>query len=106
MQIMIDAMTLEGKWFGPEPSVAPTIVMLHEGLGSVSTWRDFPEQLTEATGPACSLIRDQGTAIPLQLYCPDLSLLCIVRRRKYCHGFSKRSDLGEDSSSVIATARR
>src|SRR5664280_586155 len=50
MQIMIDAMTLEGKWFGPEPSVAPTIVMLHEGLGSVSTWRDFPEQLTEATG--------------------------------------------------------
>lgn len=50
MQIMIDAMTLEGKWFGPEPSVAPTIVMLHKGLGSVSTWRDFPEQLTEATG--------------------------------------------------------
>jgi pimeloyl-ACP methyl ester carboxylesterase len=50
MQISIDAMTIEGKWFGPEPSMAPTIVMLHEGLGSVSTWRDFPQQLTEATG--------------------------------------------------------
>lgn len=29
---------------------APTIVMLHEGLGSVTTWRDFPERLAERTG--------------------------------------------------------
>jgi pimeloyl-ACP methyl ester carboxylesterase len=29
---------------------APTIVMLHEGLGSVSMWKDFPEQLARATG--------------------------------------------------------
>jgi pimeloyl-ACP methyl ester carboxylesterase len=28
----------------------PTIVMLHEGLGSVSMWRDFPARLGEATG--------------------------------------------------------
>ncbi len=28
---------------------APTIVMLHEGLGSVSMWKDFPEQLARAT---------------------------------------------------------
>ena len=26
------------------------LVMLHEGLGSVSMWKDFPEQLAEATG--------------------------------------------------------
>ncbi len=50
MQITIDAMTLEGKWFGPQPPVAPTIVMLHEGLGSLTTWRDFPAQVAEATG--------------------------------------------------------
>lgn len=29
---------------------APTIVMLHEGLGSVSMWRDFPRRLAEVTG--------------------------------------------------------
>ncbi|PPR57809.1 MAG: 2-succinyl-6-hydroxy-2,4-cyclohexadiene-1-carboxylate synthase [Alphaproteobacteria bacterium MarineAlpha4_Bin2] len=29
---------------------APTIVMLHEGLGSVSTWRDFPDKLGVTTG--------------------------------------------------------
>jgi pimeloyl-ACP methyl ester carboxylesterase len=28
----------------------PDLLLLHEGLGSVSTWRDFPERLAEATG--------------------------------------------------------
>jgi pimeloyl-ACP methyl ester carboxylesterase len=41
---------LEYEWLGPEPSAAPTIVMLHEGLGSVSLWRDFPQAVQEATG--------------------------------------------------------
>ena len=27
-----------------------TIVMLHEGLGSVAMWKDFPERVAEATG--------------------------------------------------------
>jgi pimeloyl-ACP methyl ester carboxylesterase len=31
---------------------APTLVFLHEGLGSVSGWRDFPAQLARATGCA------------------------------------------------------
>jgi pimeloyl-ACP methyl ester carboxylesterase len=29
---------------------APTLVFLHEGLGSVSMWRDFPQQVAAATG--------------------------------------------------------
>lgn len=29
---------------------APTLVFLHEGLGSVSQWRDFPQRLAAATG--------------------------------------------------------
>ena len=28
----------------------PTIVFLHEGLGSISLWRDFPQQVVERTG--------------------------------------------------------
>ena len=28
----------------------PTLVFLHEGLGSVSMWRDFPEKAAQATG--------------------------------------------------------
>jgi pimeloyl-ACP methyl ester carboxylesterase len=29
---------------------APLVVFLHEGLGSISTWRDFPARLCEAAG--------------------------------------------------------
>lgn len=41
---------LEIRWIGPGPSEAPTLVFLHEGLGSVSLWRDFPDRLAAATG--------------------------------------------------------
>jgi len=29
---------------------APTLVFLHEGLGSISQWRDFPERIVAASG--------------------------------------------------------
>lgn len=41
---------LEYAWHGPPPSAAPVLVFLHEGLGCVSTWRDFPARLADATG--------------------------------------------------------
>jgi pimeloyl-ACP methyl ester carboxylesterase len=41
---------LEYRMIGPRPHEAPTIVMLHEGLGSAGLWRAFPEQLASATG--------------------------------------------------------
>ena len=33
----------------PRPG-APAIVFLHEGLGSISMWRDFPQRVADATG--------------------------------------------------------
>lgn len=50
LTIQAGGKTLEARCFGPAPGTKPTIVMLHEGLGSVSLWRDFPEQLAERTG--------------------------------------------------------
>ncbi len=41
---------LEYRLLGPSPSEAPTIVMLHEGLGSAAQWGDFPDRLQAATG--------------------------------------------------------
>jgi pimeloyl-ACP methyl ester carboxylesterase len=32
------------------PGSSPGILLLHEGLGSVSMWREFPEELAQATG--------------------------------------------------------
>ena len=41
---------LEYRWIGPRPDKAPTIIFLHEGLGSAGMWRDFPDRVAEATG--------------------------------------------------------
>jgi pimeloyl-ACP methyl ester carboxylesterase len=41
---------LEYRWIGPRPADAPTIVFLHEGLGCLGMWRDFPDRLASATG--------------------------------------------------------
>ncbi|MEP3232846.1 MAG: alpha/beta hydrolase [Hyphomicrobiales bacterium] len=48
--IQIGTTKLEAQCFGPPPSNAPTIIMLHEGLGCIALWRDFPSRLAEATG--------------------------------------------------------
>ena len=41
---------LEAAWHGPRANEAPTIVLLHEGLGSVSAWKDWPAELAEKSG--------------------------------------------------------
>src|ERR1700681_4803822 len=48
--LTIGASELEYRMIGPAPDDAPTIVMLHEGLGSVGLWGDFPDRLQAATG--------------------------------------------------------
>ncbi len=50
IRIQADGAELEAVCVGPSPSEAPTIVMLHEGLGCVSLWRDFPDRLAQETG--------------------------------------------------------
>ena len=40
---------IEYQWLGSEDATRPLIVFLHEGLGSVAMWKDFPKQLCEAT---------------------------------------------------------
>ncbi len=47
---MVEGLQLEAACFGPPPEQAPTLVLLHEGLGCVALWRDFPEKLATATG--------------------------------------------------------
>src|ERR1700731_2836092 len=47
--LKIGAADLEYRMIGPAPDEAPTIVMLHEGLGSAGLWGDFPEKLQAAT---------------------------------------------------------
>jgi len=47
--LTIGASDLEYRMIGPAPDNAPTIVMLHEGLGSTGLWGDFPDRLQATT---------------------------------------------------------
>jgi pimeloyl-ACP methyl ester carboxylesterase len=48
--IEIGPMRLDYRMIGPRPDAAPTLVLLHEGLGCVEMWNDFPDRLAAATG--------------------------------------------------------
>jgi pimeloyl-ACP methyl ester carboxylesterase len=41
---------IEHAFIAPEREAAPLVVFLHEGLGSLSMWRDFPKRLCDAAG--------------------------------------------------------
>jgi pimeloyl-ACP methyl ester carboxylesterase len=42
------AVSIEHRWIGRERANAPLVVFLHEGLGSLSAWKDFPQRLCDS----------------------------------------------------------
>src|SRR5882724_9730808 len=48
--LTIGSSELEYRMLGPAPDAAPTMVLLHEGLGCAALWGDFPDKLAAATG--------------------------------------------------------
>jgi pimeloyl-ACP methyl ester carboxylesterase len=65
----INGADLEYRMIGPLPDQAPTIVMLHEGLGSAALWGDFPDRLQAATGAGVFVYSraGYGTSSPVKL---------------------------------------
>jgi pimeloyl-ACP methyl ester carboxylesterase len=55
--LIIDGIRLECRRIA---GAEPTLVFLHEGLGSVSLWRDFPDRVAAATGLAALVYSRQG----------------------------------------------
>jgi pimeloyl-ACP methyl ester carboxylesterase len=51
---------VEYAWHGPGPGEAATLVFLHEGLGSVAAWRDFPVRLADASGCGALVFSRRG----------------------------------------------
>ena len=50
LSLSIGGKRIEAAWHGPPPERAPTLVLLHEGLGSVAMWKEVPQRLAERTG--------------------------------------------------------
>ena len=42
--------SIEYQWLGDDNARAPLLVFLHEGLGSLAMWKDFPERLCREAG--------------------------------------------------------
>lgn len=104
----IDDQRLEGAWWGPAPDAAPTLVLLHEGLGCVGLWNDFPAKLADATGCGVFAYSRAGygksSAIPLPR---PLSYMHDEARERLpkildCIGFRKGALIGHSDGASIA----
>ena len=100
---------LEYRWFGPGPSKAPTIVLLHEGLGSAGLWGDFPSELARQTGCGVFVYSRAGygassiVSLPRAFsYMHDEALIVLPRLLETI-GFARGLLLGSSDGASIAT---
>jgi pimeloyl-ACP methyl ester carboxylesterase len=100
---------LEYRMIGPRPNEAPTIVMLHEGLGSVGLWGAFPEQLASATGAGVLVYsranygKSSPGTLPRSVKFMDEEALDILPRVLAAIGFERGVLFGQSDGASIAT---
>ncbi|MFT6878717.1 MAG: pimeloyl-ACP methyl ester carboxylesterase [Granulosicoccus sp.] len=107
-QLCANSMSLEYTCFGPPPSQAPTLVLLHEGLGSAGLWRDFPTQLVESTGfgvfaySRAGYGRSDSVTLPRPLNYMTCEATDILPRVLDAIGFSQGILIGHSDGATIA----
>ena len=100
---------LEYRMIGPRPDAAPTIVMLHEGLGSVGLWGAFPEALATATGAGVFVYsrtnygRSSPGKLPRTVHFMHEEALDVLPRVLAAIGFERGILLGHSDGASIAT---
>src|ERR1700722_10811424 len=106
--LAIGAAKLEYRMIGPTPEEAPTIVMLHEGLGSAGLWGDFPEKLAAATGAGVLVYSRAGygastpVALPRPLDYMQIEALDVLPKLLDQIGFRRGMLLGHSDGASIA----
>ena len=60
MRLAVDDVELEATWVGPARDGGAVLVFLHEGLGSITQWRDTPEAIARACGRPALVYARQG----------------------------------------------
>jgi pimeloyl-ACP methyl ester carboxylesterase len=100
---------LEYRMIGPRPEAAPTIVMLHEGLGSVGLWGSFPDELAKATGAGVFAYsragygRSSGATLPRSISFLNEEAREVLPRVLAAIGFQRGLLLGHSDGASIAT---
>src|ERR1700730_13830902 len=107
--LRIGASDLEYRMIGPAPVDAPTVVMLHEGLGSAGLWGDFPEKLQAATGAGVFVYSRAGyggstpVTLPRPLDYMHVEALDVLPKLLAKIGFRRGLLLGHSDGASIAT---
>jgi pimeloyl-ACP methyl ester carboxylesterase len=99
---------LEYRMIGPPPADAPTLVLLHEGLGCAALWGEFPDRLAAATG--CGVLvysrAGYGASSPVKLPRPldymHVEALEVLPRLLEAIGFRRGLLVGHSDGASIA----
>ncbi|OQW55654.1 MAG: alpha/beta hydrolase [Proteobacteria bacterium SG_bin9] len=108
-RLQIGASELEYRAIGPAPDKAPTIVMLHEGLGSVGLWGEFPDKLQTATGAGVFVYSRAGygasspVKLPRKVDYMHAEALDVLPKLLDAIGFRRGLLLGHSDGASIAT---
>ena len=100
---------LEYRMIGAWPPAAPTIVMLHEGLGSVGLWGEFPDKIAAATGAGVFVYsragygNSTGAKLPRATSFMDEEAREVLPRVLGGIGFRRGIILGHSDGASIAT---
>ena len=107
--LRIGTSDLEYCMIGPAPDEAPTIVMLHEGLGSAGLWDEFPQKLQAATGAGVFVYSRAGygastpVRLPRQLDYMQIEALDVLPKLLEEIGFRRGILVGHSDGASIAT---
>src|SRR4029077_6298593 len=107
--LRIGASDLEYRMIGPAPDDAPTIVMLHEGLGSAGLWGDFPDKLQAATGAGVFVYSRAGygasspVTLPRPLDYMHVEALDVLPKLLHAIGFRRGLLVGHSDGASIAS---
>jgi pimeloyl-ACP methyl ester carboxylesterase len=106
--LSIGASDLEYRMVGPVPDDAPTIVMLHEGLGCAGLWGDFPDRLQALTGAGVFVYSRAGygastkVELPRPLDYMHIEALDVLPKLLEKIGFRRGLLLGHSDGASIA----
>jgi pimeloyl-ACP methyl ester carboxylesterase len=106
----LEPLRLEYRMIDPRPdTAAPTIVMLHEGLGSVGLWGGFPDAIAEATGAGVFVYSRAGYGkskagpMPRSIAFMHEEACTVLPRVLDAIGFQRGLLLGHSDGASIAT---
>jgi pimeloyl-ACP methyl ester carboxylesterase len=107
--LKVGSAELEYRMIGPRPHEAPMLVLLHEGLGSVGQWGDFPDRLATATSAGVFVYSragyGQSSPVPLPrplTYMHD-EALDVLPKLLDAIGFRRGILIGHSDGASIAT---